>query len=126
MKKTFTCKPSAAAKKRAIKAATATDMINVFEDKLNEFGVESKTSVCSSDEVLARSLAERAVQIFDEDYDEEFKDVGGGFGDPDNIYTLAEIKDYWNRENVYDPILEEYSSYNDWWNDTRSNFLLEL
>lgn len=119
----FICRPSSAAVKRAVKAATAADMIDAFEDKLSEMKVETKTQVESSEDILARSLAERSVEIFEDDYDEEYKDVGGGFGDPDNVYSLAEIKDYWNRENVYDPILEEYKSYDEWWNDTRNNFL---
>lgn len=115
----FTKKPSVQASTRAIKAATANDMIDAFEERIAELSVQTSTSIsCSTDSL--------SVEINDSDYEYRYEDVEGGFGDPGKIYTLAEIKDYWNRENQNDPVLQEYSDYQTWWNDTLNNFLKEV
>lgn len=47
------------------------------------------------------------------------------YGDPDYMFgdgsdiSLAEIKEYWNNNSTGDPTLAQYSSFKDWWKDTR-------
>lgn len=119
MRKKFTCKPSTT----AIKAATTADMLDAFEGKLADFGIQSKTNISCDDN---SDSFDRSVQIDSDDYQYSYKDVEGGFGEPGEIYSLAEIKDFWNRENMNDPVLVDYPSYELWWNDTLSNFLKEV
>lgn len=52
-----------------------------------------------------------------------YKDVGGGFGEIDAIYSLEDIMIMWNSECDSDPCMEEYDSFKDWWKDTRTNFV---
>lgn len=125
MKRTVTIRASKEARARkadvSIKAATSADMLEAFEDKLAEFGIESSTSVEASIE-----SDQRAVEIYGEDWNEKYEDLEGGFGgDRGDIYSLGEIKEYWNKENMSDPILSEYSDFNSWWRDTRDNYLAE-
>jgi len=100
------------------KATTTSDMLNAFEDKLAELEVTSSTKVQCSDEAC-----DVCVEIFPEDYEEEYTDVGGGFGEVGEIITLGEAKEYWNNNHDGDPCLEYYSSFEDWWNDTVTNYL---
>lgn len=130
MKRTFTVKPSVEASrrfhKRAIKASTADEMIDAFEERIAELSVQSSTDVsCTSDEIDAKEKA-RQVKINNSDYSAKYKDVEGGFGEENAVYTLAEIKEFWNRENMGDPVLEGYDDYESWWNDTLNNFLKEV
>ena len=117
MTRRFTCKPSA----QAIKAATSADMIDAFESRIAELSVRSKTDVTCSDESETRK-----VDIYEYDYDVDYKDVGGGFGEPGAVYSLAEIKEFWNNENTNDPILSDYPTYDSWFKDTSDNFLEEV
>jgi hypothetical protein len=122
-------------KRKVIKASKSTaDMLEAFESKLAEFGIESSIQAgCDTEpeggwrdpEMTAIFGNERAVEIYEEDYTERYEDVGGGFAEPGSIITLADIKDYWNNNNMGDPSLEQYTSFNEWWADTRSNFLSE-
>lgn len=47
------------------------------------------------------------------------------YGDPDCMFgdgsdiSLSEIKEYWNSNSTNDPTLAQYSSFKDWWKDTR-------
>jgi len=74
---------------------------------------------------------ERAVEIDDYDYDLDYEDVGGGgfeevSKDGSPILSLGEIKEYWNKNNINDPVLENYDTFEDWWSDTSSNYLREV
>lgn len=73
---------------------------------------------------------QRNVEIYTKDYNEKYKDCAGGFGGDataaGEIYTLAEIKDYWNENNVVDPILEDYPDFDSWWRDTLNMYLDEV
>ncbi len=127
--------------RKVIKASkSTTDMLEAFEAKLAEFGVEASIQAgCDSDIESCSDIEsswkdpemteifgnERAVEIYESDYDVKYQDVGGGFDEPGSILTLAEIKEYWNNNNMGDPSLESYNSFEDWWNDTRSNYLEE-
>lgn len=118
-----------ATKRRTVQASRSTeDMLNAFEAKLAEFGIESSTEVeaCGDYPVAAsEDLDGRSVEIYEEDWDEKFKDVGGGFDADGEILTLGEIKEYWNDNNLGDPVLAEYDDFESWFRDTRDNFLEE-
>lgn len=81
------------------------EMLNAFEDKLEEVGGSTQVQAA---------------------YDPEYKDVGGGFGEPGAVYKYSEIKQYWDEDHDSDPVLQEYDSFEDWWNDTRENYLQEV
>ena len=68
---------------------------------------------------------ERHVTIDKGDYSRLFKDVGGGFDADNEIISLADMKQYWNDNNMGDPVLEEYIDFDSWFKDTRTNFLQE-
>ena len=131
-------KASSLPRRRTIKASKSTsDMLEAFESKLQELtgnGVEASIEAgCHTDvesawkdpEMTEIFGNERAVEIYEEDYNDKYEDVGDGFGEPGTILTLAEIKDYWNQNNMGDPSLESYRTFDEWWADTRSNFLSE-
>lgn len=71
----------------------------------------------------AVQASSKAVSIPDHATDTYYKDVGGGFGEIDAIYSLEDIMIMWNSECDSDPCMEEYDSFNDWWKDTRTNFV---
>ena len=47
-----------------------------------------------------------------------YVDVDGILGSRGDVWTVAELADYWEREQVNDPILSEYATYEDWLEDT--------
>ena len=65
------------------------------------------------------------VEIYAEDYNERYEDLEGAFGERGEIYSLADMKNYWNNNRYSDPVLEHYSSFDSWWRDTRDNFFAE-
>lgn len=135
-----------AKKMQSIKASHSTaEMLDAFEDKLAEFGIESSTKVCSDEETeydiescdaimsstgdpeMDKIMSkEREVEIYDEDYRDFYTDSAGGFGVDGVNYSLADMKNYWNQNSLGDPSLAYYNSFEDWWNDTRSNFLTKF
>ena len=108
---------------------TTADMLDAFEAKLDELGVDPDTvegcSVTASRDFDDQMRTERQVEIFEEDYHDRYQDVGGGFGDPGDFYTLADIKGFWNDANVGDPVLEMFPSFDVWWRETRNNYMVE-
>lgn len=53
--------------------------------------------------------------------DECFKDVNGLFGDVGEILTIAQMREYWEENKDYDPVLMEYRNYKEWLKDTLDN-----
>lgn len=49
---------------------------------------------------------------------DSYVDVDGIMGSRGDVWTIAELADYWNREQHSDPCLDEYASYEDWLDDT--------
>lgn len=93
------------------------EMLNAFEDRINEIDANSSEKVmCGSD--LDYTSALKNVPIRSNDYHIFYKDVDGGFGEAGAVYSLEEIKKYWNQEHDNDQSLAEYGSFEDWWNDT--------
>lgn len=80
--------------KRIIKCASLMDMIDAFEDRIEELSLNSVNTAT-------------------------YIDVDGGFGEPGAKYTDAEIRDYWDKEHDSDPVLMEYASFEDWWEDSK-------
>ena len=125
---------------KVVKASTASaaDMLDAFEAKLAEFGVEASTTVDEdtdisedvdiSDDIDAcgdieasTDVVAKIVDIYDYDEDDVYEDVGGGFGEPGERYSMAEMKKLWNDEYDYDPSMKEYDSFDGWWGDTCKN-----
>lgn len=65
------------------------------------------------------------VDVYGEDYNEKYEDVEGVFGEPGDIYSLADIKAYWNEEREDDPVLQDFRTFDDWFRNTKDNFLTE-
>ena len=49
------------------------------------------------------------------DLTQRFRDWRGMFGEPGSIVTASELKDYWNEEHKWDPVLQEFDSFEDWY-----------
>lgn len=105
----------------SVKCATSLEMLDAFETRLNELN-----GVDASCKVEAATNYGRETEIYGEDYNTKYEDTGAAFGgDGTEIYTLAEIKEYWNEFNETDSVLAEYPSFEMWWQDTRDNFMSE-
>jgi hypothetical protein len=52
------------------------------------------------------------------DLTQRFKDPQGMFGEPGSIVTAQELKDYWDEEYEWDPSLQDFDSFEDWYYDT--------
>ena len=52
------------------------------------------------------------------DLTQRFKDPQGMFGEPGSIVTAQELKDYWDEEYDWDPSLQEFDNFEDWYYDT--------
>ena len=105
--------------KTKIVASKSTDeMLQAFEDKLEEFGIQSKTCVNSETDIAASD--NKSVEIYEGDVWAEYVDDNGEFGEPGATYNMRDIKEYWNNENMSDPVLEGYASFDEWWADTSS------
>lgn len=48
-----------------------------------------------------------------------YQDIGGGFGDTDEVYSLEDLMIIWNSECNSDPTMSQYESFDDWWQDTK-------
>ena len=93
------------------------DMIDAFEGRLAE--VDSKTNVnCTT-------IDSSDIEIIDSDWYEKYIDVGGGFGDAGEVYSLGEVKEYWNKNKDEDPELGYYSDFYSWWDDTKRHYMKE-
>lgn len=55
--------------------------------------------------------------------DKKFRDINGGLGLVDEIYTFQELKDIWDEDHNFDPSMEEYDSFEEWVNDTIMNYM---
>lgn len=52
------------------------------------------------------------------DLTQQFKDPQGMFGLPGDIVTAQDLKDYWDEECEYDPSLQDFDTFEDWYYDT--------
>lgn len=51
---------------------------------------------------------------------ETYQDVSGIMGEMGDTWTVKELREYWDREQMNDPVLSEYASFDDWLEDTLS------
>lgn len=58
--------------------------------------------------------------------DKTYIDLHGGFGEPGEKITFAEIKKYWDDNFDTDPCLQEYGSFEDWFKETKQNYLTDI
>ncbi len=58
--------------------------------------------------------------------DKTYIDAHGGFGEPGEKITFTEIKKYWDDNSDTDPILQDYDSFEDWFKETKQNYLTEI
>ena len=116
------------------KAISAIDDIYAFglsEEDREAMSVDGATCVSSSDyfdederEIEGACGKKSVTSSYDPSA--KYKDVGGGFGDEDAVYTVQDLIDYWNAEHTYDPVLPGYSSLDEWLDDTISNFMIPV
>lgn len=52
------------------------------------------------------------------DLTQQFQDPQGMFGEPGSIVTAQELKDYWDEEHEWDPSLQEFDNFEDWYKET--------
>lgn len=116
------------------KAIDAIDDIYAFglsEEDREAMSVDSATCISGSDyfdederEIEGACGKKSVTSSYDPSA--KYKDVGGGFGDEDAVYTVQDLIDYWNAEHTYDPVLQGYSSLDEWLDDTISNFMIPV
>lgn len=104
-------------------SGTTAEMLDAFENALSGRYIQSASRVNSTE---YPAFSDKEVDVYREDYYEKYEDVGGAFGEPGEIYSLADIKAYYNENNQDDPSLEVFDSFDSWWRDTRDNFLIEV
>lgn len=78
--------------------------------------VESATEIMAHEDVEVRPGDEEII----------YEDCGDVFGETGDEISLASIKQYWNENKGYDPSLHMYSSFDDWFSDTKSNYLRSI
>lgn len=98
------------------------DHDQLWEDYRNFFGIEGCDAIQATE---YPAFLDNQVDVYGEDYHEKYVDVGGYFGEPGEIYSVADMKAYWNTDRDSDPVLSNYSSFESWFRDTRDNFLQE-
>ena len=57
--------------------------------------------------------------------DRTYTDVHGGFGEPGEKINFKDIKKYWDDNFDTDPCLQEYDSFEDWFKETKQNYLTD-
>ena len=86
-------------KRKAFSRGTAEQMLQAFENKINELGgtsIEESTSVEAA----------------------RYIDTQGVFGEPGSSVTEEELREYWDNEKDNDPVLQEYDSCDTWVRET--------
>lgn len=95
--------------------------------ELNKFGYEHAAyaeEIMSASAIHAASDEyntehDRSVNINKNDSNIVYEDTQGQFTDAGGDVSLAELKTYWNDSNMSDPILAQYSSFEEWLSDTQ-------
>lgn len=58
----------------------------------------------------------------EEDIDMPFIDEQGMIRNPGQIVTIQDFRSYWNKNRYTDPVLSQYDTFNDWWQDSKQWF----
>lgn len=79
----------------------------------------SKGTGMQLQQAVERALGNRSNIDSSIDVD-SYVDTQGHMGEPGDTWTRQELRDYWDREQLNDPSMSGYSSYEDWESDTLS------
>ena len=80
------------------------------------FDYDDQTGIWVSESVNKKSGRSKLRESID--LTQVFKDPQGMFGEPGAIVTAQELKDYWDEEYEWDPSLQDFNSFEDWYEDT--------
>lgn len=94
-----------------VKLSTAT-----LKRKLKDASPEDQKRIQA--ELNARGVYSKKTKTNMNSASNQYVDVEGVLGTRGDIWTIAELADYWTREQANDPILSEYATYEDWLDDT--------
>lgn len=80
------------------------------------FDYDDQTGIWVSESVNKKSGRSKLRESVD--LTQVFNDPQGMFGEPGAIVTAQELKDYWDEEYEWDPSLQDFNSFEDWYEDT--------
>lgn len=95
-------------------------MYEIREDALisalNDFGYTAEYVTNNGNNVIVLNVTNNlsesySVTTYGNDTWIRFVDVDGAFGNPGDVVTYQELKDYWNENKDSDPILSEYDTF---------------
>lgn len=93
--------------KRSIAKGTPEQLLNLVQNKIAEFGGD----VEACDKITAAS-------------DTVYQDTNGIMGEIGDTWTVSELRQYWDAEQMNDPVLSEYDSFESWLEDTTRQMTL--
>ena len=93
--------------KRSIAKGTPEQLLNLVKNKIAELGgdVEACDKITASSETT-------------------YQDTNGIMGEIGDTWTISELRQYWDAEQMNDPILFEYDSFESWLEDTTRQMTL--
>lgn len=80
------------------------------------FDYDDQTGIWVSEDINKKSGRSKLRESVD--LTQVFEDPQGMFGEPGAIVTAQELKDYWDEEYEWDPSLQDFNSFEDWYEDT--------
>lgn len=93
--------------KRSIAKGTPEQLLNLVQNKIAELG----GNVEACDKITASS-------------DTIYQDTNGIMGEIGDTWTVSELRQYWDAEQMNDPVLSEYDSFESWLEDTTRQMTL--
>ena len=87
--------------KRSIAKGTPEQLLNLVQNKIAELGGD----VEACDNITAASYT-------------IYQDTNGIMGEIGDTWTVSELRQYWDAEQMNDPVLSEYDSFESWLEDT--------
>ena len=93
--------------KRSIAKGTPEQLLNLVQNKIAELGgdVEACDKITASAETT-------------------YQDTNGIMGEIGDTWTVSELRQYWDAEQMNDPVLSEYDSFESWLEDTTRQMTL--
>ena len=104
----------------------ATDIYVYNDDSSEPIEEHSAKNFIATYGAASIELDSKQVTIPEGADEEMFEDIGGGFGDAGETYSLEDLMIFWNSECDSDPSMRQYDSFDSWWHDTKTNFLKEV
>ena len=93
--------------KRSIAKGTPEQLLNLVQNKIAELGGD----VEACDNITAASAT-------------IYQDTNGIMGEIGDTWTVSELRQYWDAEQMNDPVLSEYDSFESWLEDTTRQMTL--